>query len=409
MSIPPASLCIPLKPQDPHAFALCEERLRAGDRKHDLDIGTDRLDYSDPKGPRRIWESQPHDNAISPQEIYRRQVDLVEKEEKVRAQVYLKNLKAPPAFESKLLRDLKERGATQLPFIFEDLDPKTRDDEIFFRIALKKIQQTQNSLAIKGIYPESANYQEQMALALFAWIRRPRIFRGLGIKYVDRPPYPAKNLGQIFSLRKASCLEFTYLFLALGRLARLNVIPIEVFRNTEGQLILHNRIGVLLRHQESLVTKSPVSLGKPQSPKRLSSLDGKETDILFLDIADGLAGKRLGEVWWEISRLDLIALYYNDFGVLNRGEKAKSHFEKALRYAPSHYLVRTNLGFWHLKVMQDGENGLREFLEAKRDNPQFPFLYKGLEIIYRAKGLPSEADLQKQIYDRLLRLPKNIK
>ncbi len=362
-----SSYCSGLKSQDVHAFNLCKDREAQGDTLTELDRGVDRLDYSDlKKGPRRVWAEQAGNGKLSPNEIYRRYLDLIEQEEASRSRSYLKNLQKPPAFDSKILKLFKDKGDSSVPFVFDDLNPKTDADEKLFLLCLKQIQKIEKALLKQGLKKNTPEFREEMAKELFDFLQRPANKGGLGIKLDKKANRGTRNLTEIHAQGKATCLEFLYLYSALGRAAGLDILPIEVFRDQEGLVVLHVRAG--LRPD-------------PSDPDK----------ILFFDISDGLAGERRGEAWVELNRLDLLGYYHNTLAIDAPTDKMEDCFKKALAFSPSLYMVLTNYARWMLEGGGKADQAMKLLEKSEQVNPFYPPTFEEQGKAYAAQGKKQEA------------------
>lgn len=364
-----ASFCASLKNLDNQAFSLCQQRETEGDLLVDLDVGVSRLNFKDPDQPKRVLEGA-GDKAPSPQEVYQRYLTLVFQEERDRSKKYLKNLTKPPAFTSSQLETLHKNAKADVPFVFDDLDPKTKEDEKLFKSCLKKIQKVKKQLAKEKLKTGSMEYNKRLGTELFHFIVDPTKKGGLGVQFEGNATRADRSLAGIVTAKQATCVEFVFLYTALARLADLEVMPLEVFRNQKGYLEEHVRIALRL---------------DPDDPKK----------TYFFDISDGLAGEREGEQWTEISYLDLWAYYYNDAYIGADNSKDEENFLKqALRFSPGQYMVLSNYGHWLLDQGGDANESLKLFLKAYNTNPQYPFILRGMARVYdlQAKAARQRAE-----------------
>lgn len=371
------SLCSGLKTKDNQAFSLCKARVSAGDTLVELDAGVSRLDFKDPDKPQRSLQDR-GDGKVSPEEVYGRFLDTVLAEEGRRAQSYLKNLSKPPKFNSLLLKNFKDNANTRVPFVFDDLDATTDQDEKLFVACLKKIQKIKTTVGKEGLKEGSKAYRKRLAEELFHFIRDAKKDGGLGIDYDAATSRADRDLSGIAREGKASCLEFVFLFDALARLAGLPAVPVEVFRDQKGYLNEHVRIAVKLD-------------------------DADPSQIIFVDISDDLIGERKKELWAEIPRLELLSYYYNGLNVESNVAADREKFlRQALRYAPTQYMTLNNLG--HL-LLENGtpEKALTFFLQGIDVNPQYPFLHKGLAKVYEAQGSKKKAEAERRTAEDLFK------
>jgi tetratricopeptide (TPR) repeat protein len=154
-------------------------------------------------------------------------------------------------------------------------------------------------------------------------------------------------------------------------MAGIPAAPFEVFRDSKGNLVEHVRVGV--------------------------RIDPNHSDrIFFLDLSNGLASERSGDLQAEISPSDLLAHYYNTVGISTPIEKAGHFFRKALSFSPDQYMVLSNYGNWLLETGGSTDEAMTVLLKASRSNPHFPFIWIGLEKAYTLKGDPKNARLAKQ-------------
>ncbi len=352
------SLCEKLKTKDFQAYSLCEARIDAGDSSTELDVGTARLDFKDPDKPKRVTAGA-KDGEISGPEVYQRGIELVFAEEADRAKKYLKNLSKPPAFSPKNHQIFKDKTGGALPFVFDDLNSKTKQDEQLFRLCLKQIKKIKEGLAKKKeLKAGSVEYNKALGLALFDFLLESKKDGGLGVQYQRKANRAERDLAGIVAAEEATCLEFVNLFLALARMAELPAVPVEIFRNKKGDLREHVVIAI-----------------------RLDVAD--PDNIYFLDISGGFSAAPQGELFTELSTLDLLAYYYNGMNVGSDDKTAREGFLKtALKYSPDQYMVLSNYGHWHLENGGPIERALELFLKACEINPQYPYIFEGLAKVY---------------------------
>jgi len=368
--------CDALKSRDANAFQLCEARVSEGDHLSDLDIGSERLDYTDlKKGPQKVQASQASDQTLDPQEVYGRVLDVVESEEASRIRAYSKISGKTPSFPSQWLQILKDKGQIQVPFIFDDLDATTDGDEKLFQACLKEVTTLRRKFQKQGLKETSPEHQKAMADALFDFLREEKNKGGLGITFESSGQRPTRMIGQVYTDGKATCLEFVYLMSALGRMAHLPWKPIEVFRNSDGLVVQHVKIA-------------------------LSQGEEKNRKTWFYDISESKVNEDAGEIWSPLSELELLAYFYNSQAISGAVGDMGAHYEQALRYAPTQYMVLTNYAEWQL-AQGSPKDALKALEKAKGANSFYPYVFTGLKKVYENLGEKKKAMQAKQEADRL--------
>ncbi|MFO1519802.1 MAG: hypothetical protein U1F57_09105 [bacterium] len=373
-----SDFCASLQKQDAAAFALCETLAQEGATLKTLDQGYSRLDFRQASKPARVTE-EAGNGALSPPEVYDAFLRFVEDEEDRRVRATSQKMTKPPTFDPKRLKFLKEKGETIVPWVFDDLNPKTTDDEKLFLQALKRIEEIKKDLKGKKLSEGTAEHSRALAEALLDFLQATPKKGGLELVYDPDGSHPARSFGDVLRERKMNCLEFLYLYLALGRMAGLSVFPIDVFRNAKGDLLEH--VAMALRYD-------------PKDPQK----------ILFLDIAVGKASETPAGPWAELSRMDLIAYFYNSQATTADKEKAGDLYLKALRYAPLHYMALSNYGGWLEDVKGQLKEAEKFLLQAEKVNPQYPFPYLGLEKVYTRQGLTQKATAAHQKAEELFKV-----
>jgi len=372
-------ICDSLKKPDLAAFRLCEARVAEGDGLKELDQGAQGLEYRDlKKGPQRVVSEAAQNDSTSSQEVYQRLLDVVESEEDSRVRAYAKNLKKTPAFSSTWLQILRDKGEVQVPFIFDDLDATTNSDEKLFKLCIAKVQELEKVLAKKKLKAGSAEYQEAMARALFDFITASPKSGGLGIQFENSADRPTRAIGEVYAQGKATCLEFVYLFSALGRMAKSTVVPVEVFRNQDGLVIQHVRMALMTG-------------------------EGSKTKTIFFDISDQEPpGERKDEAWLPLSQLELLAYYYNSQAITAPIANMGKIYEKALSFAPRQYMVLTNFAEW-LRFEGQAKQALPVLEKAKQSNEFYPYLFASLAKVYEELGEKTKAKEAKTRAEKLFK------
>jgi tetratricopeptide repeat protein len=340
--------CSPLKTEDPLAYRLCQDRLRDGDLTDLLDRGTTRLDFSQAGRPRRVSEEKAGDGRISVPEVYDRYLQVV---------------------EAKGLRI--DETSPRVPWA---------SDEGLLRATLGHLSSVRSRLLKQGLLPETVSWRMALSTGLFDWIRRPRREGGLGIHFSPATDRPPRDLGEILRLGESNCLEFAFLYTAVGRAAGLETVPLEVFRDASGRAAEHFMVGVRL---------------DPQDPSRL----------FFLDLADGSAGEKTAKIFAESSRLELLSYYYNALALTAPAREAGRLYERALRFAPSQYMVLNNYAWWLFHVAGRPDAALAVLHKAESINPQYPYIYLGLAEVYEKTGRGADARSARAKADTLFQTP----
>jgi Flp pilus assembly protein TadD len=150
---------------------------------------------------------------------------------------------------------------------------------------------------------------------------------GLGMSYQDEP---TPTVAEAYATRKANCLGFTLLFLALAEAAGLDAWPQEI------------RETLSWRQQEGTIYRaSHVNAGVRVGPRSFT-----------VDVArDAIVARYEPE---RISRKRLIAHYHNNLAIesLSRGEVglALEHMQRVLELDPENPTHWTNAGVLHLRA-----------------------------------------------------------
>lgn len=172
--------------------------------------------------------------------------------------------------------------------------------------------------ALPGSRFECGTVPQQQVLAqrIFLCMTESPSRGGLGLQF-DSEGSGTRTLADTYRDRRANCLEFVNFYLVAARIAGIEAVPLERFRDGTGSE-LHVAVGLL----------DPVT--------------GQIGTIIDLE------GSRFGpprndEIWSEISGRELLAYYYNARGIRNpdpiRGEQ---EIDLALRLNPGNYLLLFN-------------------------------------------------------------------
>ncbi len=371
-----ADFCAPLKREDPNAFTGCLQLKKMGYTFDQLNRGVTRLHYIPGNEPIRIPDGT-GDDKLSPAEIYNPLAQLAENEQMRLAHRLLKdkNLLFPHSFKFPHHEFLKNQVKTIHPAIFDLSDPKQAD---LFKIVIKKIQTIQKEMLTKKLNVGSEGYVRHFSQALFKFIQAEKESGGLGITFSNNNRRAIRNFSELFEAGVATCIEFVNLFVALGRIANLPVVPLEVLKNEKGEAIQHDFIGVRL---------------DPKNKKKM----------LFFDIQTGFQGKKAKDIYSEIGRLELMSRYYNSqiFLTPNSAAPILKNLKKSLQLTPSDYLINTN--FARVLIVTNGpvEQILSSLFKVHQSYKNYPYFFLGLSELFEAQGDKNTSRTAKKISEKL--------
>lgn len=202
---------------------------------------------------------------------------------------------------------------------------------------------------------------------------------GLGVEYQADATY---TVSQIFQTRKANCLAFTLLTIALAREIGFPAYGRQIDRilswDLSGQLIIQNthaNAGVLVDGKHYVID---VATGEPLAATLPKRVDDKR----------------------------LLALFYNnkamELMVAGQTADARTWLNKAMRYDASDASLWSNAGVLELRT-GDANGAERLFLEAITKNPRHSAALSNLVSYYERNGRTPEATQWKKRADRSLR------
>lgn|GEM_PF-4398988 len=362
---------------DANARAICEHLADSrGFGARDLDVGVARIVRPE-DGRAHIERGRP-DGEIDSAEVYARAVELAEAEEDGQRARYLQggdhfHFEMDCPFQS----FLRDGAGLRIPWLLYDGGRVERSNWLFSRIQWK-VEGFMSTSRLAGADAQSPAYKRELALKIFEFIRKSPQRGGMGISF-DKDGGPHSDIYEVIESRKATCIEFVNLYLAIARQAGLDARPVEVYDDNEGRSIDHLKIGIPLG-------------------------DGWD---LFLDLKTGV-GMREGKRWSYISKSDLVAYDYNARALLNcRGEDGETdaecvmhNLEYAHAVSPHQYMVLYNLGYYAHET-GDLESSAEYFMRARDEFPQHARTRYNLSTVLGELGKAQDASEEMSAYEDL--------
>jgi hypothetical protein len=252
---------------------------------------------------------------------------------------------------------LKDR--LEIPWISDDLDPKTSEDaELKKRIA-DQVAVIRKDLSKKELAEGSFAYQLEFGRRLSAYFRLDRKEGGFGLAF-DSTELSPRSLVQIDRDRKASCIDFANLFLMAADLAGLPVVPVELLK-----------AGSETQHHVALAFLDP--------------LDAKSIrSIIDLQASVPLGPPLTSETWSILPRRDFLAHYHIAKGVRDPdAKKGEAQVDLALDLSPSNYLALFDKSYWEA-LRGDYQRASAHLRASIVSNPIYSRAYWNLHIIAKA-------------------------
>jgi tetratricopeptide (TPR) repeat protein len=274
------------------------------------------------------------DGKINGQEIYQKSVEVAERD--VRFWKFL-------------------QGKMEIPWIADDLNPKTEEDAQLKSWIQAKVVSLRDELKMAGWKKAEKGfaYDVELGRRLFQALIRAQAEGGFGLQFESDRSKPPKTLRDIYRDRKAACLDFTVLLVMAGAMAGIPVVPIYSYQNEVGDIEDHLRIG----------------FKNPQTGK-IEKIADLETNYFGEPWA--------GEVWAPVPKLELLAYYYIAKALAETDQRKREAFlDFALKLAPHNYLALYNKG--NVRLREKGyPEAVRYFQASIRANPNYPYAYKNL-------------------------------
>jgi len=253
------------------------------------------------------------------------------------------------------------RKKIEIPWIADDLDPKTKEDDELTSWLTDHIQAIQKDLSSRKVDPKGFDYEVRLYQKLLAEMTKSVKDGGLGLEFDTEESHPARTVIDVWRDRKADCVEFADLFLLASEIAGVPVEPLELYQDANGASQQHVRIGL----------RNPAT--------------GAVEKIV--DLQSGYFGDPIsGELWTTISKRELLADYYNMKGT-REGDatQAEADVDIALQLNPHHYLILFNKAYYCYR--RDDLSSAKDFLLASvRSNPRYARAYQNLMLVARDLG-----------------------
>jgi tetratricopeptide (TPR) repeat protein len=360
---------------DQNAFKACEYLANIfGLEEADFDTGIPHVVR--PEGDVAYLEPASPDGVVQPAEVYASAIELAfAEEEENRSRVDTSSLEPNFAFESPLHEFLAFNADMRIPWLFDNLQDGGKSEWLFKRVVMKA-KMLKSAAKIKAGEDGTPKYKKCLAQKIFHFIRKAPKTGGLGVKFDGKAKSPQRDLMEVVKSRKATCVEFANLYIAIARQAGLVARPVEVYTDENGDYIDHLKVAV--------------ELG-----------DG---EIVFFGINDG-EGLDPNEEWSFISMNDLMAHDLNarsmldcpEYGSKGAIECKGSYLERALDFSPGHYMALRNMALWYYK-QGDLESSLEYYLKSRDEYPDYPNTRNDLSKIYLKLGKYAEAEKECEAY-----------
>lgn len=363
---------------DENAFRVCEYLSKNfGLEEADFDTGVPHVVR--PEGEAAYLEPALPDGAVDTQEIYAKAIELAwAEEDDNRAEVNTSSFKDDFTFYSPLNSFLSSDADMNVPFLFGDLKGGGKAEWLFKRIVMKA-EMLKTAAKVKVGGEETPEYRRALSRKIFSFIKKPPKKGGMGIKFDKTAESPQRDLVEMMESRKATCVEFANLYIAIARQAGLVARPVEVYTDENGDYIDHLKVAVELGDGETV----------------------------FFGLNDG-EGLHPNEEWSFISMNDLVAHDLNARSMLDCPEYGSggvieckgSYLERALDLSPGHYMALRNTALWHYK-QGDLETSLEYYLKSRDEYPDYPNTRSDLSKIYLKLGKYAEAEKECEAYKAL--------
>ncbi len=360
---------------DENAFRICEYLALNFDLDEaDFDTGVPHVvrpiyadAYVEPGSP---------NGSVEPEEVYARAIELAQAEEDSnRSRVDTSSYEANFAFESPIHEFLSSSADMRIPWLFDDLKAGGESEWLFKRIVMK-VETLRSAAKVKAKGKGTPAYRKALARKIFSFIRKPKKKGGMGIEFDHEAKSPERSLMEIVKSRRATCVEFANLYVAVARQAGLAARPVEIYTDKDNNFIDHVRVAV----------------------------EPGDGETIFFGLYEG-EGLSDNEEWSFISMNDLIAHDYNARSMLDcpaYGSKGAveckgSYLERALDFSPASYLALRNMGYWYYE-QADFEAALEYYLKSRDEYPGHPITRYDLSAVYLELGKDGEAQKECEAY-----------
>lgn len=249
------------------------------------------------------------------------------------------------------------RDRVEIPWIPDDLNPKTSEDQDLRKWVADQVASIRADLSKKGVTEGTFAYRLELGRRIFESFRRGRDEGGFGLSFDAAETFP-RSLVQIYRDRKATCLDFANLYLMAAGIAGLPVVPVELLRS--GNKVQHHLAVAFLDPASTtnaihtiVDLQPPASFGPPPS----------------------------WEVWSPLSKLDLVVHFYNAKGVRDLdATKGEVMIDLALSLSPRNYLALFNKSYW--EALRGNYLKAKGYLLASiTSNPIYSRSYWNLHVI----------------------------
>lgn len=363
---------------DQYALKICEHLSENfGLAKADFDTGVPHVVR--PEDADAYLEPASPDGAVQPAEVYAKAIELAQAEEdENRAEVDASSFEDGFTFYSPLNKFLSSNADMNIPWLFDDLKEEGKAGWWFTRV-VEKAKLLKIAAGINGQEEGTPEYNKGLARKIFKFIKKSPKKGGMGVKFDKDAESPQRSLVEVMDSRKATCIEFVNLFIAVARMAGLDARPIEVYTDEDGDYIDHIKVAVELGDGETL----------------------------FLGLNDGV-GLHPNEEWSFISMNGLMAHDLNarsmvdcpEYGTDGAIECKGSYLSRALDLSPGHYMALRNTAYWHYK-QGDLESSLEYYLKSRDEYPGYPLTRYDLNKIYLKLGKDAKAEKECEAYKDL--------
>lgn len=251
------------------------------------------------------------------------------------------------------------KGKLEIPWIAEDLDPNTTEDKDLRDWVEAQGKAIRKDLQDAGKYsPGTFPYQLAFAEQLFQAMIRPQSQGGFGLTFDPVEKGPQRSLLDIYRQRKATCFDFTVLFMMAMRqeMPGLEITPIYLYQHKSGETVDHLRIGI----------KNPAT-GKFE----------KMADLQYGYFGDLMAN----ELWAPVSKAEVLVYYYNLKAAGSKDDKiAEAFVDQALNLSPKNYLSLFNKSYYRIQ-QKDWAEARKYLLASIAANPNYRDSYNNLYFV----------------------------
>lgn len=305
---------------DPHLVQICRELIKGGTLEEQIDVGVYYTDRTGKRPKKKIYPETKGDGDFQPQECYAQAIREAEKDMMAYGQLLLLYKRRPIQKNWNELVKFKERIDGQgelgkfkrdIPFLYTDFDPSTKDDDEIFAKVLEKIHRGRGSRT-------TVNFVRRLG----ALLTNPKTKGGFEVVPTpfSTPEEPTVNDHEQTAIQSitsgfADCSEFAFAYYGLYTMMRPALEPLIIRAPWDGKYN-HVRIGI-------------------------KQADQRSEDVIIVDPADKDNPVRpLHEDEVEITPLQLMAIYFKSLAhdqlkgasKDEQFEYSKDMIETALRY-----------------------------------------------------------------------------